>query len=416
MKKYFDSRDTILENGLRIISIKKETRIASINIGFKIGSIYEKENEKGICHFIEHMLFKGTVKRTNDELNDELEQIGGEYNAYTDYISTVYSITALCEEVENSIEILSDMTRNSVFDEKELDRERGVILAEIRGSKDDIEDYSFERINQMAFKKSALKFDTVGEESTVKNFKQENLKEFYEKNYVPNNCSIVVVSSLDHEKIIELVEKYFANWKRKKLENREFIIEDNSPIKKVTIKKDIEQSTIMYLYTFYNLPKEMELILKILNHRFGESANSILFRELREKRGLAYDVYTNMDLTKGVKTLYIYTAVAKKDVDKTLKIIDRCIEDIKKEKIVFDNRAIDLMKKILKTSVAATIEDSEALCSYILGQALCDEDIFEFEKDISDLQNIDKKDLYDVARRVFIKPTVHVLVSEDEDL
>lgn len=415
MKNFFESKETILNNGLTLISIKKDTRIASVNLAVKIGSIYEDDHEKGISHFIEHMLFKGTVNRSNEQLNNELEQLGGEYNAYTDYISTVYSSTVLCEELDKSLELLSDMAINSVFSKEELEKERGVILAEIRSSKDDIEDYSFREINSTAFKKSPLRYDTMGEEKTVKNFTRKELLNFYSKYYVPNNSCIVVVSSYEHTEIIELVNKYFKNWRRKNLCNKEIILEENIPIKRVHTKKDIEQSTIMYLYTFHSLPKEMELVLKILNHRFGESSNSILFRELREKRGLAYDVYTDLDLTKEVKTLYIYTSVAKEDVDETLEVIDKCINDIKNELIVFDNRAIELMGKILKTSVAATMEDSAALCSYVLGQILEEQDIYEFQSDINRLQDIKKEDIYKVARIVFKSPTVHILLSEGED-
>ncbi|WP_138203121.1 M16 family metallopeptidase [Haloimpatiens lingqiaonensis] len=415
MKKYFDTKETIFDNGLKLISIKKNTRIASVNLAVKIGSLYEEEKERGLSHFIEHMLFKGTDNRNNEQLNDELEQLGGEYNAYTDYTSTVYTVTSLCEELPKAVELLSDMAINSNFDREELEKERGVILAEIRTSNDDIEDFSFRAINYTAFKHSPLKYDTIGEEKTVKNFSRENLIDYYKSYYVPNNCCIVVVSSYEHQEIINLVGKYFNCWRRKSIKKKEIVIEENNPIREFVIKNDMEQSTIMYLYTFHHLEKNKELVLKILNHRFGESSNSILFRELREKRGLAYDVYTNLDLTKGVKNLYIYTSVAREDVDEALKIIDSCINDVKEEKIIFDGKAIDLMRKILKTSIAATIEDSTALCSYVLGQVLEEEDIYEFEKHIEELNNISKEHIYGVAREVFNNPTVQVLLSEEEN-
>ena len=121
MKRWtFDENTIILPNGLKVITIKKNTRLASINIGVNIGSLYEDEKELGMSHFVEHMLFKGTKNRSNEQLNRELEFLGGDYNAYTDYISTVYSITCLDEEFEKGIELLSDMILNSSFDEKEM--------------------------------------------------------------------------------------------------------------------------------------------------------------------------------------------------------------------------------------------------------------------------------------------------------
>ena len=106
LKLNFDVKKFTLENGLEILTIKKDTQIASVNVGVKVGSIYETIDEKGISHFIEHMLFKGTKKRSNEELNDELESLGGEYNAYTDYSATVYTISCLSEELKNAVALL----------------------------------------------------------------------------------------------------------------------------------------------------------------------------------------------------------------------------------------------------------------------------------------------------------------------
>ena len=129
------------------------------------------------------MLFKGTKTRNYEELNDALEFLGGEYNAYTDYTSTVYTISCLEEELKNAIEILGDMIINPEFDKRELEKERGVILAEIRSSKDDIEDLSFKRTNEIAFNKNPLRFDVAGLEKNVKSYKREDLLSYYKKYY-----------------------------------------------------------------------------------------------------------------------------------------------------------------------------------------------------------------------------------------
>lgn len=411
-KKTFDADINILENGIRLISIKRDTQIASLHIGIKVGSLNEKGKDRGISHFIEHMLFKGTNTKSNEEINDTLEKRGGEYNAYTDYSCTVYTITALSEELETSVEVLSDMVQNSQFPENEIEKERGVILAEIRTSKDDIEDYSFNKINEMAFESSPLRYDTLGEEKTVKKFTRKQLMNFYNKYYVPNNCFISIVSPYEHKDILELVEKYFKTWKWKQLEKEEVIIENNIPVKKTTLKKNIEQSTIIYAFTFHGLSKREELALKVLNHKFGESANSILFRELREDRGLAYDVYSHLDMTSFVKTLYIYTAVGPESVEETLEALDSCISRIKSGDINFNDDTVVLMRKVLKTAVAATLEDSTDLGNYVLHQSLEDEGIFEFVEDMKNLEDIKSKDIYEVAKKVFNNPTIHILAAK----
>ena len=409
INKYYDAKEFTLENGIKLISIKRNTQIASIHCGVKIGPVFEKVKEKGISHFIEHMLFKGTKNRSNEELNESLESLGGEYNAYTDFSSTVYSVTALEEELENATELLSDMLLNSNFPETEIEKERGVILSEIRTSKDDIEDYSFQKISEFAFKKSELRHEIIGEEKSVKSFKREQLVSFYENFYASNNTFITVVSNREHEDIKDLVEKNFLCWKSKEIQYKEVVNEKNIQGTHTSFKKAIEQSTVLYLYTFYDLDKKEELCLKILNHKLGESSNSILFRELREERGLAYDVYTQLDLSQYIKTLYIYTAISEEQVDEAINVINDCIDKIKNEKIIFDDKTVNLMKKVLKTAVASTLEDSSDLGNYVLHQRMDGENIYEFVEDMENMNEIKGEHIYNIARKVLSEPTIHVL-------
>lgn len=414
LKLNFDVKKHYLDNGLEILTIKKDTQIASINLGVKVGSIYESLEEKGISHFIEHMLFKGTNKRNNEELNDELEALGGEYNAYTDYNSTVYTISCLSEELENACILLGDMITSSNFPEEEIERERGVILAEMRTSKDDIEDLSFKRVNEVAFNSSPLRYDVTGLEEVVKGFKRDDIKKFYNKYYTPKNSLITMVSSMEHEEAKELINREFSNWQGEEEVEHPVISEDNIPLKKVSYKNDMEQSTIVYLYTFYHLDKNDELALRILNHRLGESSNSLLFREVREKKGLAYDIYTHLDMTKNVKTLYVYTAVSDEDVEEAIRAIDETLNKVVNGKIEIGNKDLAIMKKVHKTAVISTLEDSAELCNYILHQELEGEDIYEFVKDMEGLNNLNRDKIYKVSKLVLKDPTIHILTSPKE--
>lgn len=411
IKINFDVKKHKLKNGLEVLTIKKDTQISSINIGIKVGALNETFNEKGISHYIEHMLFKGTQNRTFQKLNDDLEALGGEYNAYTDFSQTVYSISCLEEELKNGIEILSDMLICSTFPSEEVEKERGVILAEIRSSKDSVEDFSFKKINEVAFKKSALRFDVAGLDENVKRFTREELYDYYSKYYIPNNALLTMVSSLSHEEAFDEISKHFSKWEAK--EKTELVVKDeeNRNVRKVTTKENIELCTIIYLFTFYDLDKEYELPLRILNHRLGESANSLLFREVRENRGLAYDIYSHLDTTQNVKTLYVYTAVDEEDIDAAASAIEEIFKNIKSRKIIIGDNDLSIMKKVHKTAVISTLEDSVELCSYILSQSLENEDIFEFLKDMDSLNTITADEIYEVANKVLNKPTIHILKS-----
>lgn len=411
IKLNFDVKRHALANGLEVITINKDTQIAAINIGVKVGALYENIREKGISHFIEHTLFKGTKTRSDEELNDQLESLGGEYNAYTDYDATVYTISCLMEEFKNAVELLGDMIINPEFDKEEIEKERGVILSEIRMSKDDIEDFSFKNVNRIAFTNSALKYEVTGLEENVSRFTREEILTYYKKHYTPENSVITMVSSLSHEEAIKLVEEHFSNWKGEKTEPTEIIKEKNKEIIETSYKKDIEQSTIVYLYTFNDLEKTDELPLRILNHRLGESSNSLLFREVRENRGLAYDIYTHLEITSSVKTLYIYTAVGEENVDEAKSAIDEVLKNLVDGKIQIVDKDLNIMKKVHKTAVISTLEDSSELCNYMLHQALEDEDIFEFVKDMDRLNNLDTIKINEVGKKVLKSPTIHILKS-----
>jgi predicted Zn-dependent peptidase len=176
-------------------------------------------------------------------------------------------------------------------------------------------------------------------------------------------------------------------------------------------KNDIEQATITYLFSFNDVPKELELPIKILNHKLGESSNSILFRELREKRGFAYDVYTHLDLSSNVKTLHIFTSLVEENVEEAINVINECIEKIKSKDIVFDESTFDLMKKVHKTAVVSTLEDSTDLGNYVLHQILEGESMFEFIKDMHNLDSLKPEDIYTAAEYILREPTVHILRS-----
>lgn len=410
MKRWtFDENTIILPNGLKVITIKKNTRLASINIGVNIGSLYEDEKELGMSHFVEHMLFKGTKNRSNEQLNRELEFLGGDYNAYTDYISTVYSITCLDEEFEKGIELLSDMILNSSFDEKEMKKEKGVVLSEIKSDKDDIEDLSISRTHEYAFDKSALRNSIAGTEEHVKGFKRKQVYDFYKKYYTPDNCVIVTVSAFSHEQMQKIITDLFGKWEGKSHKKAKIIKEENKNIVKTTYKSQIEQGTVTYLYAFKEVCEKDKLPLKILSYKLAESSNSILFRELREERGLAYDVYSQMDLDENVNTMNIFTSVREESIDEVIEVIDKAILDIKNKDINFDEDMLCMMKKTHKTGVVSTLEDCSSLCSYVLVQSLAGKDITEFINSMEELETLTGEDIYRVCNKYLNKPTIHIL-------
>jgi predicted Zn-dependent peptidase len=210
---------TVLENGLTVVTSHRDSDIFSMAVGVKVGSLNEDVSNNGISHMIEHMLFKGTLKRDVELLNDDIERLAGNFDVYTTYHQTVLSVDVMKDKANDSLEIMSDMLMNAVFPEKEFKLEKKVIIEEIKMSKDDAEDCSYLGLYKAAFHENDFKYHIAGTIKSVKGIKLETLRGFYEEYYRPNNTIICVVSSYTHEEILDIVKRYFSKWERKEIQN-----------------------------------------------------------------------------------------------------------------------------------------------------------------------------------------------------
>ncbi len=412
MEKYFKYKSFKLDNGLEVYHIKTNTDLFSLNLGIKIGSKYEKEDEKGLSHFLEHMVFKGTKSKTNIEINEALENLAGYTNAYTSYSDTVFKIMALNEEFENSMSIISDLIINPIFPKSEFDKEKEVILSEIRSDLDDMEEYSFQNICRESFDKSFLKWDIAGSTKAVSKYEVDQVREFYNKYYTPNNSVIVIASSFEDGYIKKIVSECFGCWNSREVVKPDVIIEDNIE-KELSITKDeFEQSNIIYLFTFHGLTRREELALSIISYSLGENSNSHLFKRLREDHGLTYEVYTDIDSSKDVKTLFIYTSLARENIEKARSIVGTTIEEVKSGELV-DSKFVVLMKKILKTGIASTLLDPQHISDYVMGQIVEDRDVYEFEENLKMIESITEKEIIDVANKVLVSPSIQTVIGAE---
>lgn len=404
-----DFKEFILDNGLKIIILKRDCKFFNLNFGIKIGSAYEFDNERGFSHFIEHMLFRSNLKFSNYEVNKILGFLGGDYDAFTDYGSTIFTIRGLCCDLEKSIELISSMVIYPKFDDKEMYIERDIIISEIESCIADYEEYSFIKLNEESFENSHLKYDIAGTKETIKNIVSEDLRRFYDKYYVSNNSFMVVISSYDESYVINLLKKYFDSWQSKELLHKKLIEESNIPKKIVTEKKDLELSTVTYLFTFNNLLQHEKIFLKIAEYKLGGGSNSILFKRVREENGLAYDIYTQLELSDEFNGMYIFCATNDQNVNEVIKIIDSCIEDIKNCKNYFNDYSLQLMKKLQLMSIYSTLEDNEKLGLYLLEKIIYKKNINDYLDDLSMIEKVSSEELMNVCKKYFNNPTIHIL-------
>ena len=398
-----------LENGLEVISIKKEGEIFAFDLGLKVGSLYENSKNSGISHFIEHMIFKSNKFKNTKEINKIIELSGCDINAYTDNSHTVYTGSGLKEELFNLLKVLNEMIRYPLFLEKEIEKERNVILSEYEMSLDDTEDLTFREISKRAYKKSKLKHSVIGEKENIINFDKKSINSHYSKYYRPNNSILVIVSPYSHEIIKNEINKVFGSWERKDVDKNILFFEKN--IKgSHEIKYKKKQSSLGMIYSF-DINKEEELPLKILNYKLGNSSNSILYKNLREEKALVYDIYSDIDLTDGIKNLYIYTQSGSKNIDEVLDEIKKSIDNIIKDKFINDED-ISVMRKAMKYSIYEILDNTVSLSSLVSDLVLSGKKPDSFIDELEKLDKINKEDLISVSKKMFENPTVMILRGE----
>jgi predicted Zn-dependent peptidase len=334
-----------LKNGLRVV-LEHIEHVNSVSIGLfvKNGSRNEKENENGISHFIEHMLFKGTTSRSSKKIVETIENVGGQLNAYTSKESTCYYVKSLNTHIDLCLDIISDMLFNSVFNEEEIEKEKRVVIEEINMNEDMPEEVLSDLHAKVSFGNDSLSFPILGNNENVNSFSRQQIIDYIENNYTPVNSVLSICGKFDEKELQKLIEYYFGGWKNKGINN----ITYTKPVLRnsfLSNDKNIEQLHVNFGLKGIQLGDEKAYSLMLLNNILGGGASSILFQKLREELGACYSVYSYLLSYKNVGMLNIYAGlgpsygkIALEGIRNELKkfsegYIDKNILDINKEKI-----------------------------------------------------------------------------------
>ena len=296
------------DTGIEVIFDKLESiSTCSVGVFVKTGSRDESDTEEGISHVLEHMIFKGTPTRNYFEISEEIDYLGANVNAHTTKEETVFYINALTQFLGKSVDILFDIVTNSTIDEKELEKEKDVIVEEIKMYKDSPDDLVFET-NYADCINGQYGKPIIGTEESVKGFTAEEIRKYYKERYTKDNILIVVSGNFDKDKIIQKINEYFGKLADTKVDRREKIDFSFNAGKKI-VSKDINQVNICISHKSEDYNSEKKVYTDILSNIMGGSMSSRLFQEIREKNGLAYSVYTYNQyyLSGGITSTYIGT-------------------------------------------------------------------------------------------------------------
>lgn len=312
---------TILKNGITIVS-KKMPHVRSVSMGVwvNVGARDESASESGLSHFIEHMIFKGTKKRTAFQIAKAFDAIGGQTNAFTSMEHTCYHAKVVDSRVETMVDILSDIFLNSVFDENEVEKERLVIFQEIGMVEDSPEEYIHQKLGSAFWGDNALGRSILGNKNNILNINAETIKRFFGKLYQPDRIVISVAGNVDHDRFVTLVGPAFETVKQ---HNHGFATRSTPKGRSIIeiSQRDLEQVHICFGAKGVSVASDARYAMSLMNTIMGGNMSSRLFQKIREERGLAYSIYSFVTSYADTGMFGIYTGVEPKQVEETISLI-----------------------------------------------------------------------------------------------
>jgi predicted Zn-dependent peptidase len=383
----------ILKNGMTILFEKRNIPVVCVAFAFKQGGINESENEKGISHFIEHMLYKGTPSRDAKKIAGEIERNGGELNGFTDETITAYWCKMPSKHLNIALNVLSDMVKNPLFDKKELEKERQVIFEEIKMRKDSPRIYVFDKIQSYLYK-GTLGKSLIGTYDTMNSVTREQIYKKFKEVYKPNNLILGIVGDANFEDIVKFSEKHFGKIpngtiNKNKMVAPKIVTKNESKLEK---RKGIDQANLIFAYHVPLAEDKKSYAAMILGTLMAGGMSSKLFTEIREKRNLAYAVKGDCDINKSFAYNLIYVGATAKNVEKIRKII---LEEFKKVAKNLTEKELGQIKEQLIGNYHISMEDSQ---SQMINLLMCEmngnaTEFYEFEKNISEVKLKDVKNL-----------------------
>jgi len=406
---------TTLPNGLRIITAPIEgAKTTAVLVVFSTGSKHEQIKNKGISHFVEHMMFKGTTKRPEAfSVTSDMDSMGADYNAFTSKEYTGYWIHSASQNTEFSIELLSDMLLHSKFESEEINREKGVIIEELNMYLDDPKIYIDELFENLLYGNCPAGWDVIGTKQTIKSFVKKDFLDYFQSQYVTKNCFVVVAGQVP-KNIQQLVSKYFKDLPTTKGKEKIAVVEkQTAPQVKVQNKKT-DQAHLLLGVRAVPMGHKDEYITKIIAIILGGGLSSRLGIEIREKHGLAY--YVRTDNEKYSDTGYMATrcGVPTSKVEKAIQLILQEYKKITMEPV--EEKELERVKKLIVGRSLLNLENSAntaqwyGLQAVVLNEQKKPRQIIAPSEFIKTITSITPADIQRVAKKIFVNENLNLAI------
>jgi len=388
----------VLGNGLRILT-ERMSQVRSISIGVWLtrGSRHETAERSGIAHFVEHMLFKGTGTRSAEDIAQAIDSIGGQLDAFTAKEYASYYIKVLDEHLPLAIDILSDIVRNPAFSPDDIEREKKVVVEEIKMVEDTPDDLVHELFTQGFWENHPLGRPILGTKETVESFNTNLLRDYFRNAYTASNLIVSAVGNLEHAQVRDLVEDKFGS-----LTEPGETMRDEAPrvVPKILIRnKELEQSHVCLGVGSYPQNHDDRYASYVLNTLLGGSMSSRLFQNVREKRGLAYAVFSGLSAYRDAGSFTIYAGCSNEAVGE---VIDLVVEEMRGVKnMPVADAELRRSKDHLKGSLMLSLENTASRMSHLARQEIYFDRQFGLDETLQGIEQVTVADVQRVASDLF---------------
>lgn len=390
---------TTLPNGLKIVTEKVDS-VKSISAGIwvKTGSRNESDELAGITHFLEHMLFKGTENRTAYDIAQSMESVGGYLNAFTSTEYTCYYARCLDTKLEQALDVLSDMVRNSTFPEEELEKEKKVVLEEMKMYKDSPDDFAFELFSSQVFNEHPIGRPIIGFEDTVSSYTRQDLFDYMAKRYRPDNLLVAVAGNVEHQEVIDLVNRFLNLETKPSTENEEQPLPEYETSKQEKTKA-IEQTHMILGRRALNYDHPDKYLLLLANTVLGGGMSSRLHQNIREKYGYCYSIgpFNQSYTDSGLFGVYIGTD--REYVKHVRKLIKKEFDRMQTEKV--GDKELSEAKAQLKGKLLLSQESTSNRMTRLAKSELYFDRFISLDELVENIDAVSSKDILTFSKDFF---------------
>ena len=404
---------TVLNNGLTIITEQmNHVRSASVGIWVRSGSRHEAAPLNGISHFIEHTLFKGTRNRTSREIAVESDAIGGHVDAFTSREVAAYYVKVLDEHLPRAFDLIADLVTAPLFDNTELDRERNVVMEEIKMVEDTPDDLVHEVFVANFWPNHPLGRSILGTAQTLATFDHDRVASYFHNVYTPRNLVVAAAGNIEHTRFVEMVERYLSG-----LVDRPVDLVKSAPAhatSRVVISKDLEQAHLMMGTPSPSMTSDDRYAVHTLNVILGGGMSSRLFQTIREDHGLAYAVFSGINAYTDAGYLSVYAATSPEQINEVIRLSIGEFDRLKSETI--SDAELQRAKDQLKVSIMLGLESTSARMSNLARQEIFFGRQFTLDEILQRIDRVTANDVQRMAQEIFGDELAVTAIGQIESL